>query len=484
MLLGKEVADPAVQEVLAKAGKVTLKPDFVIAKEAGFEFALDRPKGAKKKQLHTLFLYAEGRDKHRQFAGLPAPFAFGAARSDLLAAAGPPAESWVMGKGKVAVDAKDVERDTWTIAGARLGVEYDDGIVTSLFATRSEEEAGGRELATNPLHFERKPADAPAGAELVGMALLVAWAAEAHGLPKKHAGHAVAQRAVSPRTFLVERCGKTLTTLDFAPALSDFVWNYVHSVLTADAARARTDPEVAEALRLKDAGRLTYGDDFVGTFADLGSAFYVPDSWDAVDRIAPVIEARLADFRATGFLTTPDVKRYQQAAKQRDAVKVAPVKSELAEVKLDPAYATELVGLIGRSLKDAGVKAVLARAGLPVGKRIDQQANPALGVSYMGTKFLIDDKPTLGIDAVWFFANGYTTYVRGIGAEVEFRAYPAALPHGLALGMSRAEVAKRLGTPSRTSEEDDWWAPSADRTIRAEFVKGQLAMLRIGQTRT
>lgn len=479
-LFGKEVEDPAVKKLLAKAGKVVIKPEYVIAKEAGFDFTLGRPKGAKKKQLDGVFLFDEGRDKHRKFAGMPKPFVFGVARTDLIAAAGAPLESWIMGKGKVKADTKGVERDTWNVDGVMLLVEYnDDGIVDSFFARRSEEETGGRDLTVSPLHFGTKPADAPDGAGLVGAALLVAWAAEAHGLPAKHAGHAIAKRGMTPRTFLVEACGKRLTTNDFAPKLADFLWNYCHDVLEPEAARAKTDKPIAKLLRIEDPERRTYDDDFLGTFADLDSPFYVPDSWDAVDRIAPVIAARYADFLATGFLTAPDVKLYEKAAKQRDALKIVPDKKGLAPVTLDAGYADELVGLLGRSLKDKAVKAVLERAGLPVGKRIDQQANPALGVSYMGTKIDIAGKQELGVDTVWFYADKYKSYIRGIGAEVEFRAYPAALPHGLAIGMARADVTKKLGKPARTDDNYDSWK-SEDRTTGAEFVKGKLAMLRIG----
>jgi hypothetical protein len=161
-------------------------------------------------------------------------------------------------------------------------------------------------------------------------------------------------------------------------------------------------------------------------------------------------------------------------------VKVTPTHAKLVPRLVHAGLADELVGLLGRSLKDREVKATLERAGLPVGKRIDQQANPALGVAYMGTKIPIGGKPELGVDTVWFYAKGYTSYIRGIGAEVKFEPYPGALPLGLALGMTRAAVTKELGAPARTDDATDYWKPSADRTLTAEFVKDQLVMLRIG----
>src|SRR5262245_7647669 len=69
-LLGKSPKDPAVEAVLAKAGKVSVKSDFIVAKEAGFDFSLGQPEGAKRnapKVLRTLFLFADGSDGHREF---------------------------------------------------------------------------------------------------------------------------------------------------------------------------------------------------------------------------------------------------------------------------------------------------------------------------------------------------------------------------------------------------------------------------------
>ena len=78
-MLGKPPKDPAVTAVLATAGEVTIKPDFIIAKEAGFDFSLGQPEGAKRgapKVLTTLFLFADGADKHRGYRDLPRGFAF------------------------------------------------------------------------------------------------------------------------------------------------------------------------------------------------------------------------------------------------------------------------------------------------------------------------------------------------------------------------------------------------------------------------
>lgn len=150
---------------------------------------------------------------------------------------------------------------------------------------------------------------------------------------------------------------------------------------------------------------------------------------------------------------------------------------------VEAGLATELVELLGRPLSDDAVKAVLGRAGLPVGTKIDKQANPALGVSYLGTKFPIDGKATLGIDEVCFYAAKQTAYIRGLGAEVELAGYPGALPHGLVLGSSRAAVATQLGPPETASDDYDHWQLAKDRVIACEFARGKLVMVRFGRTR-
>jgi hypothetical protein len=477
-LLGKDLEDPGVKKLLAKVGKVTIKPDFIIAKESGFDFALDRPKGAKKKILSTLFLYAEGADKHRAFTGLPSPFAFGIARSALLAAAGPPAESWTMGKGKVAVDAKKVDRDTWQVAGAELAAKYRDGVVHAFFAHRSEAEEGGRDLATHPLHFEAAPVDAPANAELVGMGLLVAWAADRFGLPAKHAttplGKQLAKRAITPVAFLEGACGKTLTTLDVQAKLGEFLWGYTHRLFgDDDEERVATDRTIKKWLNLHRADERSYNDDFLGTFAGaVKSPYHVPDSWDAVERIAPILDARWADFEATSFATAPDLKLYEKAAKLRDARKVEPATSTVAvKGSVDDALATDLVQLIGRPLSDKAVQAVLARTGLPIGKKTDEQANPALGVSYLAAKVDVAGKRVLGFASVRFHAAKQTSHIRGLGKEVEFAGYPGPLPLGVRLGAARAAVRAAFGDPKFTVDDTDYWCPRVDRAITATFGK-------------
>jgi hypothetical protein len=476
-LLGKTADE--VKETLAAAGKVKYSSDHIVAKEAGFEIALDRPPGAKKKVLHTLFLYPA-------FGEAPKGFAF-TTRKALLASLPAPHRTWVIGKGKVDVTSEGVSHDTWTIDGYDVSASYDKaGAVRDLLVSTSQA-ATGSSLSTLPLHFETKPADAVDDASLTGMALLVAWAADRHGLPAKHAatekGKAFAARKLTPRRFLIEACGKTLSTLDVAPAVGEFLSTYTHNTYCDDdGAREATYAPIQKLLRLPRPDEARYTDDYLGTFSDLESSAHVPDSWDAVDRIAPVIDARFADFAETGFQKAPkNLKAYEKAAKLRDAVKVTPEKKALAKTVIDDALAEELVALIGKSLKDKAVKEILTRAGLPIGKKIDEQANPAAGIAYMGTNFDIDGKKALGVDYVAFYGAKQTKYVRGIGAEVEFQAYEGALPKGLKIGQRRAAVAKQLGKPSKSGDDHDTWEPSPTRRINARFADDKLVMLRFGR---
>src|SRR5580704_7794062 len=273
-LLGKPIDTPAFVGVMARSGKVVMKPDFAIAKDAGFDFAIGRPDGAKRnapKVATTLFLYGEGGAKHRAFADLPFGLAF-STRDDLLARLPAPKSTWKIGKGDVPVTTKDASHDRWVFDGVEVSAHYYDGAVGSIIVQRAPEAVGGRKLATNPLHFAVKPADAPADAALVGMALLVAWAAEKFGLPPKHAGTPLGKqllaRAITPRAFLIGACGKTLTTVDVDAKLERFLNAYVHRLYIGDEfdARDKTAKTIAKLLLLHRDDERAYNDDFLGTF--------------------------------------------------------------------------------------------------------------------------------------------------------------------------------------------------------------------------
>jgi len=471
-LLGKPVDDPAVQAVIAKAGKTKVDSDFIVAKQAGFDFALERKKGVKKKVLDTLFLFSHGADDHSGFAGLPKPFSF-ADRATLRKAAKPDG-AWTVDDGDVAVDHPDSKRDTWKRDGLVIDANYNkEGFARYFTVQGSEESRGGRDLSTHPLHFETKPVDAPKDAELVGMALIVAWSADRFGLPKKHAGATdFAKRAVSPVTFLKKACDSTLTTLDIAPELGDFFFDYTNRLFlgTRAANRDATAGEIKKLLKLERKDERAYTDDFLGTFKGaVKNPFNVPDSWSSVDRIAPILDARWADYQATAMKAAPKLALYEKAAKLRDAVRVTAASVAVAKVETDDALAKTLIGLIGAPVKEA--KATLEKAGLPIGKRIDEQANPAAGIAYMGSNLKLAGKTTLCVTAVDFYAAKEKAYIRGLGKEVEFDGYRGSLVLGVKIGDDRKAVAKAFGAPSGTREESDYWYPDKRHRISATFSK-------------
>jgi hypothetical protein len=157
-LLGKPVDDAAVTKLLEGCGKVKITADHVVAADAGFEIALEKPANAKrgaKPLLHTLFLYCTtgggqstikdmlGRDvvikhpKRARFADIPPPFDV-ATRAELLSKMPSPRVTWRIGDGEVAVDTPDVDHDTWTADGFDMAAHYKDGAIVNVTTTRAE----------------------------------------------------------------------------------------------------------------------------------------------------------------------------------------------------------------------------------------------------------------------------------------------------------------------------------------------------------
>jgi hypothetical protein len=465
-ILNKPVADPAVQAVLKRAGKVKLSSDFIVATEAGFDISLDEPVGITKrakKVTTTLFLFADGEDKHVGYADLPKPFKFTKDRASLIAKH-PPDESWNLDEGDVPITSTKVERDTWKPDGFEIDAHYSrkTGVVRYFTVSLPEELRGGRDIATHPLHFQTSPADAPPDAELMGMALLAAWSVDRCGLSKKHAaaGFANSLPIKSPLGFLKAACNSTLTTLDVDPSMGDFLYAYTNNS--------------AEPKRW-------YVDDFVAAFKVLKNPSYVPDTWEAVDRIAPILDARRTDYAKTKFKGAPDKQALAAAIKLRDAVKVSPAKATLADTPIDDHFASELLGMIDILLSDKKLRTLLDRAKLPVGKTIDTQANPTLGISYLGARPEGTKPSALRIEAVTFFAAKQREYVRGLGKEVEFRGFPSLLPLGLVMGATRDEVIEAFGKPRGGDANGAFWYPAKNRQISASFKNGKLVRINFGK---
>lgn len=255
---------------------------------------------------------------------------------------------------------------------------------------------------------------------------------------------------------------------------------YVWRLFTGESRRG--DAAICKLLRLERRDDRAYSDDFLGTFSEVvKSPYYVPDDWSAVDRISPILDARFADFQATAFRKPPNLRLYEKAANLREARAIQPVRAKPAKQTADESLATDLVGLIDQPLANKQVRAVLTRAGLPIGKRIDEQANPAFGISYLGAKFSIKRKQQLGVEEVCFYAAKQTSFIRGIGRKVEFGEYRGTLPLGLSFKATRAAVRKILGPPEQIAESRDWWSLSKNRIVKCDFVRGKLAQVSIGR---
>jgi hypothetical protein len=485
-LLGKSVDDPAVVEMIAALAAKADK-DYIIAKDHGVEYSLDRTSGAKKKVLRALFLHGPRLKPPRPpYEGLPKPFAF----SDRAAMrkAKPPDEAWTMDEGDVPPTHENSERDTWHMNGCDISADYrGDGRISHYYIEAAGEAVSGETMYVDPLHFATKPVDGPEEAKLVAPALFVAWATTRIGPSAKHAkSEATKQlvtRAITPVAFYRTACKSELSTLDFAPELQKFLAGYTHQVFVGKRApnREATDEKIQKLWGLEKPDNRYWDHDYHAAFRGVvDSLYYVPDSWDAVDRLGALLDARWADFEATGFKQPPDLKRYEAAAKARDAIAIVPAKKALAPQTRDDALTKDLLSLIGKPLKDPAVKPIFARAGLPIGKRIDEQANPELGIVYMGSNTKLDGKTVLIVEYVTFQSTGEESYVRGLGKKVTFVGYPNALPGGISLGASRAEVAKAYGKPADTHDAYDIWYPAKTKMIRAQFANDKLLNLTFG----
>lgn len=323
-----------------------------------------------------------------------------------------------------------------------------------------------RDLSTHPLHFETQPAEgAPEHADLLGMGMLVAWLAQRGLLAAKHAktdaAKRLAKREITGREFLISNMKSTITDAEVDKKVADFLDGYTNGLFLDDEEDAPRDRKALAKL-LGITGRedeITFPGDYLATFKRVvKNPFLIPDSWEAFDRLAPILDARWADYQATKFAKPAPKGLYEKAVKARDKIaKLAAIKQAKTTFSIDAAFTDQLLGIVGRSLKDKEVREVLTVAGLPIGKVIDEQALPKLGVSYMGAKFEIGKKRELGVEDVRFYNKGVTSYIRGIGAEVTFAQYPGALPKGLTWTDDPATVKKKVGKPKSEDKDGMWW---------------------------
>lgn len=323
-------------------------------------------------------------------------------------------------------------------------------------------------LTTNPLHFSTVPAEGkPPHAELLGTGLLLAWVADRVGLPKKLAStpHAkkLAAREITGRELLVAACKSKLTTEDVPAEVGKFLYGYTHRLFLGDDegdTRAAAAKEIKKLLGLERTDEISFSDDYLATFKKVvKNPFLVPDTWEAFERFAPILDARWKDYQQTKFTKPPPKGIYAAAAKKRDAQKITVPKKAASSAKakeaasglFTEALTNELLGIVGKSLTDASVKAALAKVELPIGKKINEQAAPKNGLAYLGAKFPIGRERKLGVANMQFYKKGQKRYIRGLGAEVAFAQYPGPLPKGITFEDDAKAVRKKVGVKPESS---------------------------------
>jgi hypothetical protein len=332
--------------------------------------------------------------------------------------------------------------------------------------------ATGWKLDTHPLHFETEPPEGkPAHAETLATGLLLAWAADRVGLApaiaQRPRAAELAKREITGRQFLVDELGGHLLSTDLAPGVGDFLHGYLSQLF-----------DIPDEAKRED---ISSTRDYLASFAGaVKNPFLVPDTWDAFDRYAPILDARWADYQATKFQTPEPTGLYEAAAKKRDAITIAVTTPAAASVSVPADTTDKLMAIVGRSPSEKDVKALLVSLGLPVGKTIDKQALAKLGVSYMATRPQDKSKMPPGlpqkavvITEVTFYTDGIEEYVRGLGTKVQYLAYTGALPKQLAFTDDRAAVHAKLGAPSTANDTVEWWDyPELERRVLVRYADG------------
>ena len=117
-----------------RADKPSDGSQYVVSKPGGFDllFKDEQPVAGKRahRVLVSIFLYAEGADQHRAYAGeLPYGFSITDTRAALIAKR-MPERTWVIGEGRVSVDHPAPDSDRWSGEVYDLSTQYwDDGRV-------------------------------------------------------------------------------------------------------------------------------------------------------------------------------------------------------------------------------------------------------------------------------------------------------------------------------------------------------------------
>ena len=133
-LFGLTIDDPKVRAFLAdypsiKKDKPSSGSQYLIGKEYGFDLLFEGDRLPQSRFLNTLFLYADGVDKHKAFVGdLPFGFKFMQTHAELVAIKQPDT-TWVLGQGRVPSDHPAPDSATWVTPEFNLFVTYSNNSI-------------------------------------------------------------------------------------------------------------------------------------------------------------------------------------------------------------------------------------------------------------------------------------------------------------------------------------------------------------------
>ncbi|PKN45794.1 MAG: hypothetical protein CVU63_08405 [Deltaproteobacteria bacterium HGW-Deltaproteobacteria-20] len=460
-LLGRRIDD---SELLAFLEQVGAKPPknstdnnsttHAVAKKLGLEMGFshivhDRTKHPPKKEERRYVTYFTCAWLREAFPGpLPGELDGAKTRADLEKRYGAP---------------------TWTMYDDDDGLPMRERFLVASSATWTLGCEWSRNLGVSNVHVAlREPRDL--GDDGIAIGMFAAWAALRAGLGKRHArSHEAASllaKQITGREFVRQACEGHLWSDDIAPALEDFAYGYCHA--------AFDESEVwRKAARAPDGVGL-HGD-FEATFSECNPDFeLVPDTWPAWERLAPLLDARWADYQATKYRVAPAATLYAEARAAQDKAKkttgkLKPPPPEAADAAED--LTDRLQALIGKPSTDAAVVALSRELGLRLPKKHEDVPDTTRG-------FWIDyekatGKKTFTVRGITFLPQG-RHQVRFDG-DLRFAGYTGQLPCGIAFQDPRRSLTAKLGKPTDSDEDSiEWLFRKEKRRLIVWFEKGKI----------
>jgi hypothetical protein len=126
------------------------------------------------------------------------------------------------------------------------------------------------------------PQDLPPEAGATHIAMFVAWAATAGLIGQIHSHElsellaSLLNRSVTPGAWFIAACDEKFTDEDLNEEGNAFAADYY------------LDPEPAKH---------TYLSDYARAFPESGDLYRVPDNWDSFERLRPLLDERLSEWR-------------------------------------------------------------------------------------------------------------------------------------------------------------------------------------------